>query len=667
MAIQSQGIGSNLDVNSIVTQLMAVERRPLTLLAAEAQGYRGRISAWGALKSALASFQSAAKQLDDGARFLAHKASAGDASLLAAGAGAQARPGTHVVEVGALAQHHKLASGPFASPLDPAGTGTLTFQYGAYDATGNAFALDSARPAQSITLGAGQNSVAAVRDAINQAGLGVSAAIVYDGSGNRLVLSSNNSGAASSLKITVTDDDGNHTDLNGLSRLAFDPTQAAGGGRNLTQAVAALDASLTIDGIAMTRAANAFDDAIPGVMLTLLKAAPGAPTLLTVSRDEGPTKEAVESFVKAYNELARAITDLTRYDPATKQAGVLQGNAAALAVQSRMRAALSAPIPAAGAVTGLAQIGVSFQKDGLLALDSAKLQAALQAHPEDIAPLFASAGRAADSRIAYLGAGVKTRAGEYAVNVTQVATRGVLTADTAAELVVTTGMNDELAVVVDGVAATATLAAGTYASASTLAAELQTRLNGSAALVLAGVSVQVTQSAGVLQVVSMRYGSASAVSAPTGSAAAGLFGPAPVSTSGLDAAGTINGAAATGSGQTLTGAAGDPSEGLKLSAAVAAPGLYGSVKYSVGYAAQLAALAEGYLATGSGLGERIEGLNASLNANGRRQAAFNARLVDIEARMRAQFTALDLMMSRMSQTSTYLTQQLANLPKPYSG
>lgn len=666
MAIQSQGIGSNLDVNSIVTQLMTVERRPLSLLAIEAQGYRGRISAWGSLKSALATFQTAVKSLDSAAKFQARTTSVGDTSLLAATAGAAASPGVHGIEVSLLAQQQKLASAAYAAPLDPVGTGTLTIQYGTHDTGANTFTLNPAKAAQSIAIGAGQDSLAAVRDAVNQAGLGISASIVNDGSGSRLVLSSKDSGAANGLRITVSDDDGNDTDQSGLSRLAYDPTLAAGSGRNLTQTVAAQNASLTIDGISVSKTSNTFDDALPGVTLTLLKAAPGAPTNLNVSRDGAKTKEAVEGFVSAYNDLARTISDLTRYDPATKQAGALQGNGAAQAIQSRLRGTLSGSIPSAGAFNTLPQVGVSFQKDGTLALDATKLQAAIEAHGDDIAQLFARAGRASDSRILYLGAGSGTQAGDFAVNVTQVAMRGTLTGDTAAGLTITAGVDDQLSLFVDGVAATVTLGAGTYASAAALAAEVQSRLNGAEGLVQAGVGVQVTQSAGVLQVTSSRYGSASAVSAPTGSAATGLFGLVPGAIAGVDAAGTINGAQATGSGQTLTGAAGDPSEGLRLAAAVPAPGAYGMVRYSVGFATQLATLAEGYLANGSGIGERIEGLNASLNANARRQDAFNARLVDIEARMRAQYTALDLMMSRMSRTSTYLTQQLANLPKPYS-
>ena len=662
MAIQAPGIGSNIDVNSIVTQLMAVERRPLAQLAGQAQNTRGQISAWGTLKSALASFQTAATQLDSTAKFVSFQANVGDATLASVSAGAEASAGTHSLEIGALAQQQKLRSGGFPGLLDPVGTGTLTIQYGTYDAGGNTFALNPAKAAQSVTIGAGQNTLSGVRDAINQAGIGVSASIVNDGSGNRLVLTSKDSGAANSLKITVSDDDGGHVDSSGLSQLAYDPTQGSGTGRNLTQSIAAQNASLLIDGITVSKASNVIGDAIAGVTLTLLKAAPGAPTALSVSRDDAATRQSVEGFVKAWNDLAKSIADLTRYDAAGKRAGALQGNTAALTMQSRIRSMVTGTVATGGAYSTLSQIGVAFQKDGTLALDAARLKSAIEAHPGDIAALFARAGRASDSRIGYLGSNAKTQPGSYAVSVTQAATRGSLAGSQAAGLTITAGVNDALALFVDGTSVAVTLASGTYATASTLAAELQTRLNGATGLVRAGITAQVTEASGVLSVTSNSYGSASAISPPTGNGAAGLFGALPTSAAGVDSAGSINGTGAAGSGQLLTGATGDASEGLRIKAAVATPGAYGNLTFSRGIAGQLGSLMDGYLATRDGIDDRIAGLNVNLTANGHRQDAFQVRMGDVEKRLRAQFTALDTMISRMNSTSTFLQQQLASLP-----
>ena len=177
--------------------------------------------------------------------------------------------------VNSLAQAHKIASTGFASTNDAVGSGTLTFSFGSFD--GATFTANADAPAKSVTILPGQNTLSGIRDAVNAAGIGVTATIVNDGSpsGNRLVFSSTATGAAMSLKVGVADDDATHTDTAGLSRLAYDPAAAVGAGRNMEQKVAAQNASLTIDGIAISKASNTVTDAIEGVTLHLAKAEPG--------------------------------------------------------------------------------------------------------------------------------------------------------------------------------------------------------------------------------------------------------------------------------------------------------------------------------------------------------------------------------------------------------
>lgn len=663
MALQAPGIGSNLDVNSLVNQLMQVERRPLALMASAAQAVRTKVSALGTLKSALGAFQASASKLDDVATFRAYSASVGDATLLGASAGSSALEGSHTIEVTALAQQHKLRSGAFAGAASSVGTGTLTIQYGTWDAGGGTFTANAARPSQSVVIAPGQDSLAGVRDAINQAGLGISAALVNDGTGERLVLTSKDSGAANSLKITVSDDDGNHTDTAGLSQLAYDPALGAGSGRNLTQSAAAQNAALVVDGITVSKASNVVSDVISGVTLTLSKAAPGAPTTLVVARDGAAVRTAVEGFVTAYNALQGTLSSLTGYNAATAKGGPLQGDAAALNIQSRLRALASGTVAGAGAFGSLSQVGVAFQKDGTLALDAAKFDAAAAGSFEDIAALFATTARASDPRVGYLGASAATQAGSHAVELSQAATRGALAGAQAANLTITTGVNDALELSVDGTTTTITLAAGTYASAAALAAELQSKLNGSAALVLNGKSVEVSAAGGVLTVTSARYGAGTTVASAAGNAAPDLFGAGPASSIGVDAIGTLGGVAAAGDGQTLTGGAGSAAEGLRVRVASAATGAHGSLVFGRGLAAQFAALMDRFLDSSAGIDGRIDGLNATLKSNQQRQDAFEARMSGVEARLRAQFNALDQLMSRMTTTSTYLQQQLANLPK----
>jgi flagellar hook-associated protein 2 len=662
MPISASGFGSALDINAIVSQLMTLEQRPLTLLANEQGMTQSRISSWGKLKGALASLQGVLKEVHSLDRFKALKAAVGDATVATAAAGASATPGTYTLEVLALAQQHKLRSEAFASSAETLGGGTLTFQYGAYDSGANTFTLNASKAAQSVTIAAG-SSLAAVRDAVNAAGIGVSASIVNDGSGDRLVFGAKDAGAASSLKVTVADGDGNDLDASGLSRLAYDPTAGAGSGKNLTQAAAAQDASLRIDGVTVTKSSNVITDAIAGVTLTLAKTNPGTPTTVTVQRDTESVKKTVESFVSGYNDAYKVLKDLTAYNAETKQAGLLQGDAVATSILSRMRATLNAALTAfSGTFTSLAQIGVAFQKDGTLALDAAKLQAAMDSAYDDIAGLFTCVGKLTGSGATFRGYSAATQAGSYAVAVTQLATRGTLAGSQAAGLTITAGVNDTLSLTVDGVSATVTLAAGTYASASALAAEVQTRANGAAALVAAGAQVSVTQSGGVLTVTSARYGSSSTVAVSAGAAATNLLGNAPAAAAGVDVAGTINGVAAAGSGRILTGAGGDPSEGLALEIDAAAPGTLGTVSFSRGHAHNLDELMQELLDAEGAIASRTEGLNARLKALDKRKAELNNRLADIERRYRAQYVALDAMLQRMNTTSSFLANQLAALP-----
>jgi flagellar hook-associated protein 2 len=664
MGISAAGIGSNLDVDGIVSQLMAVERQQLTLMAKRETDYQAKLSAYGTLKGALASFQTVMKGMADGTKFQALTASPGDASILTATANAtnKAVPGSYSIEVQQLAQQQKIRSDGFASTASVVGSGTLTIQYGSYDSGSNSFTLNSAKSAQTVVIDPSNNPLAGVRDAINTANIGVSATIINDGTSNRLVLTAKDTGAASSIKITTTDSDGVNLDAAGLSRLAFDPTAAAGSGKNLTEVQAAQDAKLVIDGIAISKGSNIVTDAIEGVTLNLLKSSIGTPTTLAVARDSAGIKASVEAFVKSYNNVNQTLSDLSSYNAAAKKGGILQGDSAALSIQTRIRATLSAAVGGvSGGIDSLSQIGVAFQKDGSLALDSTKLQTALDNGFDGIAGLFAVRGTPTDSLVSYGGATNKTAAGNYAVAVTQLAAQGSLIGSQAAGLGIIAGVNDQLNINVDGVAVSVTLAAGTYASADALAAEVQSKLNGAAGLMGAGSSAVVSQAAGVLSITSARYGSASSVTVTGGNGAAGLMGASPASAAGVDVAGTINGVAATGTGQTLAAATGNAAEGLRLTINGGALGVRGTISFSRGYADQLNTLAADLLTSDGIIASRTDGINASIKDIDRRQEDFTRRLEGIEARYRAQFTALDTMLSSLNQTSQFFEQQLASL------
>jgi flagellar hook-associated protein 2 len=663
MAISSPGIGSKLDVNSIVDQLMALERRPLQALDQKEAGFQAQLSAFGTLKSSLTSFQSAVQALNDVNKFQAYKASIGATSVATVAAANSAVPGSYSLEVTQLAQAQKLVAAGQASTSSAIGAGTLTFEFGTIsggsfdDVTGQYTAASfvaGGAGAKTVTIGAANNTLAGIRDAINAAKIGVTASIVNDGSGTpyRLALSVADTGADNSVRISVAGD----AALSNL--IAHDPA----GTQNLAETVSARNATFEVDGVAITKPKNTVNDVIEGVTLNLLSANAGAPTAITVARDSAAIKTSVDALAKAYNELNATIKNVSSFNAATKQGTVLQGDVTVITLQSRIRTALSNALTGvSGSYNNLSQIGLAFQKDGTLSVDAAKFEAALADSPNDIAALFASLGKATDGAVRYVGATDATKAGEYAIAVSRLATQGTQAGSAAAGLTITTGVNDSFTVNVDGESAVVTLAAGTYATAADLAREVQSKINGASAIAAAGANVSVAESGGVLTLTSGRYGSASSVQISSGNALAGLLGGAPVATAGLDVEGTINGATASGSGQVLTDLGSGPSSGLKIEITGGALGPRGSVYFSRGYADTLDKLVENFIATDGAIAARTNGIDASIETIEDRRVEMERRLQDVETRMRAQYTALDTLLGSMSATSEFLTRQLAIL------
>lgn len=659
MAISSPGIGSNLDVNGIVSQLMAIEQQPLKALTTKEVSYQAQLTAFGNLKSALSSFSGSFAALNTPSKFTALTTTVGDGTLLSASASSTASPSSHSVEVQTLAQAQSLRTNFTADNLtDVVGSGALTFYFGTYDSGGNTFTPNAGKGAKTVTIDAAHNTLSGVRDAINSANIGVAASIINDGTTNRLMLTSTSMGASNSLKIGVADADTTNTDLSGLSQLAYDPTAT----KNMVETVSAIDAVVKVDGVTISKPSNSISDAIQGVTLNLLKANVGTTTTVSVSRDSSTVSSAVSTFVKGYNELAKQISDLTAYDAKTKKAGTLIGDSTVRSIQSRIRSVLNTTISGLnGGQTSLSSIGISIQRDGTMVLDSNKLSSAITSDPEAVAGLFTSIGRAEDSLIKYTSSTANTKPGSYALDISQLATQGNIVGSDPAGLTITAGVDDSLSLTVDGVSTTVTLADGNYATAADLLAEVQSKINGASAFSSKDIAVTVSDDGtGVLSITSNRYGSASYVSL-AGTAVTNLLGAAPVSTNGVDVAGTINGQSATGSGQYLT-----DNSGLKLQVLGGALGSRGNLTFVQGYATKLDTLVSNILGSSGSIAGRTDGINKSIEDLGTRTDTLARRLAAIEKRYRNQFTQLDTLMSSMTKTSNYLTQQLAALTKSTS-
>ncbi|MCF8185958.1 MAG: flagellar filament capping protein FliD [Sulfuritalea sp.] len=557
MGISSVGLGSGLDVNSIITGLMGVEKKPLTAVAQQKSAYQSKISAYGTMKSSLSLFQTTMSTLSNVAKFNMQTATSADTSIFTASTDGTATNGDYAITVSQLAKSQKLALTGFDSITDTVNNGRLNIDFGRYDPTDdNKFTANPDKSSLSITINSSNRTLAGVRDAINAANASVTASIVNNGSGNQLVLTSTDTGEVNSMRIS------------GISQLAYDKSKASNGNNDgsgdsngssnkdnisFTEVQAAKNALLNVDGVAVAKASNTITDVINGVTLNLLSTSSGNNINLHIASNQNDVKASISSFVDAYNKLDTTLRSLTKFDSTGKASGVLLGDGTARSVVNQIKSVMTKAINTTGGLTTLNQIGVTFQRDGQLALDSTRLTAAMNSNFGDIATLFASSLKATDAQITYAGSTSNTQEGTYAVTVTK------------------------------------------------------------------------------------------------------------LGTSSANTAGTINGVAATGSLTGLTGATGNASSGLSLKISGGALGSRGTVQFTMGYAAQLDRVINSLLSDTGIVASKTEGLNTSITRLDKKTESLNIRLAGVEARYRTQFTKLDSLLSGMSTTSSYLTQQLASI------
>ncbi len=383
--ISSPGIGSLLDVNTIVEQLVAIERKPIERLQTEAATIQSKLSSFGLLQSYLGNLRDAADRIGTTSFWSQTGAVSTDPAAVGASAGAAAVPASYSIEVSQLAQAQSLSSRAYADKLAAVGTGTLTIQLGQWSGDLSSFSASST-PAVDIAIGAADNSLDKIRDKINAAGAGVAASIVNDASGARLVIRSSVTGEVNAVRITATDDDGNASDNSGLSALSYDPP---GGTGRMTRDIAAKNLAAKVNGLSIGAASNTLTTVIDGLTLNLGKVT-SAPVDVKVSLATDQMKKSIGDLVKAYNDINKYIADQTKYDGATKVAGILQGDRATLTVQSQLRGAAGAVSAASSVFSRLSVLGIEAQRDGSLKVDDAKLADALATRPDEVAKAFSA-------------------------------------------------------------------------------------------------------------------------------------------------------------------------------------------------------------------------------------------------------------------------------------
>ena len=373
--ITSAGIGSGLDVETLISRLVAVERTPIQQIQQRATGFKTQLSVYGKLQSNLAPLRDAAARLTRADTFGAVTASSSNASTASASAANGTTAGSYSVRVDKLAAAQSLATNavPSGSSL---GTGTITIDFGSYSDDGMGgvnFDADPTRTSLIIPVVTGEDALEQVRDKINAMKRGIVASVVSDANGSRLVMRGIDPGAANAFRVTVADDDGNNTDSAGLSALAYDPST----GVNTTALKqAAQNAEANIDGIDIVSATNSISGAVAGLTITLGKVSTD-PVTLTVGQDKTAIKKAVTDFAAAYNDTVKYLREQSRYDAGSKTGGPLLGDSTALSILNQLRGLGGGSTTLGGSLTRFSELGLDPQSDGTFKINDKKLDDAI--------------------------------------------------------------------------------------------------------------------------------------------------------------------------------------------------------------------------------------------------------------------------------------------------
>lgn len=371
--ISSLGIGSGLDIGTLVSDLVASERQPATeRLDRQQAGYEAKLSALGRLKGALADFQASAQNLNSFYDFQARSATSANEGLFTAASLNTAVTGSYSVEVVRLAQAHKLGSAMLDADAALGG------------ASGDSLGITVGAGTLTLDLAAGM-TLGEIRDAINgaQANPGVVAAIVNGDNGQQgLVLTATQSGYENRVQLSY----GGAT-VEAALGLATANEDAAGA--PMTDLLD-LDAEIVVDGYSATRATNSISDVMSGITLDLVGAEPGAKVALTVAADKAGASGAVSGLVESYNALAEVVNELGDYDPVNAEHGVLIGDATLRGVQGRLQRLFSTSVSGlSGSFSSLTGIGITTSANGALEVDSAKLERIVANEYDDLTSLFA--------------------------------------------------------------------------------------------------------------------------------------------------------------------------------------------------------------------------------------------------------------------------------------
>lgn len=386
------GLGSGLDIEALVSGLVAAERVPQeSAITKRTTTTNNLLSGLGSLNSTLTDVKTTLTTLKDANTFGSVTTSSSSASAATMVAAAGTPVGNYDLTVSSLASAQSIVSAGYASTSTVVGTGTLTISFGTptYQTSPNdtkyaSFAADGSRSSVSVAITSANDELSQVRDAINAATDEVTASLVKDGTQYKLMLTSNSAGAANSLSVTVSSDgDANDTDTGGLSALSFDATTS-----NLTQTKAGADAAFVLNGMSLTASSNSIADVISGVTLNLFATTSSSVTL-SVVQDDTAIITAIKDYVAKFNIYVEALAPLTSYDAATGTKGALFGDFTTRSIMDAVRGQLSSTVTSAsGSYSALTQIGLTTQADGTIKFDETVFNSALASDRNSVENLF---------------------------------------------------------------------------------------------------------------------------------------------------------------------------------------------------------------------------------------------------------------------------------------
>ncbi|MEG0938075.1 MAG: flagellar filament capping protein FliD [Comamonas sp.] len=368
MGLTAAGIGSGLDVESLISQMVTLQKSPLKALQSSASSLDTQISAYGRLKSLMSTLNDAAKDLAKKETWQTTSATSSSSSVTVSVTDATALPGTSDVIVEALARGQSQASALLNASATFSGTLKLT--------------VGKTKPVTKEVKIDPDASMDDVVKAINAAGAGVTASVMTNADGKqRLVLRSQ--GTGEEAKFSAAASDGNDN-LNALAT-----------GAPLSVKQDAQNARIKLNGITVESASNEFKSVLPGLSISVSQVSE-TPASVTIKTDKEALKKSLQTFMDAYNALNDMLATSTKYDSESKTAGTLQGDSTAVSMTNSLRTAVAGTVEGIGGVNRLSELGIQIAKGGKMTFgtsttDKAKLEKALD-NPDSLKALFVGSG-----------------------------------------------------------------------------------------------------------------------------------------------------------------------------------------------------------------------------------------------------------------------------------